>query len=136
MCFWLVGKRTMRLKRPEGMNIIPFIDIMLVLLTIVLTISTFIAQTHIPLELPSGSSGQRLKEKQRHEIIISQEGTLYWDESLVSLEILKETLTTLLREDEIVIKADTNSSFGRFIEVVDYLKSIEYPHINIVVRKE
>lgn len=136
MCFWLVGKQTMRLKRPEGMNIIPFIDIMLVLLTIVLTISTFIAQTHIPLELPSGSSGQSLKEKQRHEIIISKEGTLYWHESPVSFDILKEELTTLLKEDEIVIKADTNSSFGRFIEVVDYLKSIEYPHINIVVRKE
>ena len=43
-------------KVPERspLNIVPFIDIMLVLLCIVLSISTFIAQGKIEVKLPSG----------------------------------------------------------------------------------
>ena len=36
----------------ESINIIPLVDVMLVLLTIVLTTSTFIAVGAIPVELP------------------------------------------------------------------------------------
>lgn len=126
----------MRLKRPEGMNIIPFIDIMLVLLTIVLMVSTFISQTNIPLELPYAREGESMKERQKHEIIISKEGILYWDEVLVNFEVLKKKLSEISKEDEIVLKADTYSSFGHFIEVIDYLKTLQYSHINILVRKE
>ena len=39
----------------ESMNMIPFIDIMPVLLTIVLTTSSFIASGRIPLNLPQAS---------------------------------------------------------------------------------
>ncbi len=45
-------------KEFDYINVIPFIDIMLVLLTIVLTTSTFIAQGAIPMELPQVSSHQ------------------------------------------------------------------------------
>lgn len=126
----------MRLKRPEGMNIIPFIDIMLVLLTIVLTISTFIQQTHIRIDLPHASTTETLKEKIQHEILLSKDGELYWDEVQVEFNLLKEKVSASSKEDEIILKADTSSSFGRFIEIVDYLKSIAYPHITIMVKKE
>ena len=42
----------MKIKRAEGLNIIPLIDVMLVLLAIVLSVSTFIAQGKIPITLP------------------------------------------------------------------------------------
>ena len=126
----------MRLKRPEGMNIIPFIDIMLVLLTIVLTVSTFLRQTHLSLDLPYANSGERSHKKQKYEIIISKEGTLYWNEILLDFDSLKEKLQAVTKEDEIILKADINSSFGSFITVVDHLKSMHHPHINILVHKE
>ena len=40
----------------DGINVIPFIDIMLVLLTIVLTTATFIANGTIPVNLPKAES--------------------------------------------------------------------------------
>lgn len=126
----------MRLKRPEGMNIIPFIDIMLVLLTIVLTVSTFIKQNNIRIELPKTSTGERLHQKITHEIVLSKDGVLFWDNAMLELEALKTKIKETSTEDEIILKADTNSSFGHFIAIVDYLKSIHYPYINIVVNKE
>jgi len=126
----------MRLKRPEGMNIIPFIDIMLVLLTIVLTVSTFIAQQVIKLELPKAEQSSSLTNHTSHEILISDEGVLVYQEQSVTLETLKSSLERLSLEDNIVVKADTKSPFGVFISVVDMLKMLKFPHVEILVQKD
>lgn len=126
----------MRLKRPEGLNIIPFIDIMLVLLAIVLSVSTFIAHRHLVLELPKAHASEAPSKKLSHEIVIDAQGVLYWEEKAVSLEDLKTTLHDTAKEDELVLKADTKSAFGTFIEVIDCLKSLNHPHITILVRKD
>ncbi len=42
----------------NSINIIPFVDIMLVLLTIVLTTSTFVKAGLLPIELPGSSEEQ------------------------------------------------------------------------------
>jgi biopolymer transport protein ExbD len=43
------------MKPLSQMNVIPFIDVMLVLLAVVLTTATFVAQGKIPVALPSAS---------------------------------------------------------------------------------
>lgn len=55
----------MRLHRKDGLNVVPFIDIMLVLLAIVLSISTFIAQGKIKLDLPEASSATPQKDEKK-----------------------------------------------------------------------
>ena len=59
----------MRIPRKDGLNIVPFIDVMLVLLAIVLSVSTFIAQGQIKVELPYASHNQQAKDDK--PIIIS-----------------------------------------------------------------
>jgi putative exbD/tolR family transport protein len=44
---------TIEIPKKEPLNIVPFIDIMLVLLAMVLSVSTFIAKGEIPIALPS-----------------------------------------------------------------------------------
>ena len=46
-------------KRMDNINIVPFIDIMLVLLVIVLTSATFIAQGKIPIAIPKAQGKLR-----------------------------------------------------------------------------
>ena len=41
----------MKVKRGDGLNVVPFIDVMLVLLALVLSISTFISQGKISCEI-------------------------------------------------------------------------------------
>ena len=60
----------MKPKRAEGLNIVPFIDVMLVLLAIVLSVSTFIAQGKIPINLPQADNiDKKLDDKVVHIVI-------------------------------------------------------------------
>ena len=81
-------------KVPErsALNIVPFIDIMLVLLCIVLSISTFIAQGKIEVKLPSASSAAPLEQKPSVLVEVNKEGTLHLDGKALSLSEFKEAL--------------------------------------------
>jgi biopolymer transport protein ExbD len=128
----------MRLKRPDGMNVVPFIDIMLVLLSIVLTVSTFIAQGKIKVDLPSASSAAVKEEFQAPplELIIGEDDKLYIDDKEVTIEQFQARVILLRNSDEIVILGDKVSSFGRFIDIIDVLKNKGHENIQIVTKHE
>ena len=72
-------------KEFDYINVIPLVDVMLVLLTIVLTTSSFIASGMIPLDLPKAhrSQGEILKTQ---TIEIDRAGKIYLNSKPVSLE--------------------------------------------------
>lgn len=49
----------LKIQHSEGLNIVPFIDVILVLLAMVLSISTFIAHGEIKIELPKSDSSMQ-----------------------------------------------------------------------------
>ena len=59
-----------------GLNIVPFIDIMLVLLAIVLSISTFIANGQIKVDLPTAKNAVASNDE-KHEITISKDSEIF-----------------------------------------------------------
>ncbi|MDR2789368.1 MAG: TonB system transport protein ExbD [Campylobacteraceae bacterium] len=128
----------MRLKRPEGMNVVPFIDVMLVLLSIVLTVSTFIAQGKIKVDLPSATSAIVKEEFQAPplELIIGEDDKLYINDKEVTIEQFQARVILLRNSDEIVILGDKVSSFGRFIDIIDVLKNKGHENIQIVTKHE
>lgn len=71
---------TIEIPKKEPLNIVPFIDIMLVLLAMVLSVSTFIAKGEIPIALPESRSAQApLKNSNEVLIQVTGEGTLHWN---------------------------------------------------------
>lgn len=126
----------MRLKRPEGMNIIPFVDIMLVLLTIVLTISVFVSQQKMRIEIPSATQTQLSNTKMTHEIIVNADNTLSFASKICTLEAVESELIALPSEDTIILRADKQSDFGLFIAIVDLLKKHHHTNVDILVKKE
>ena len=126
----------MRLKRPEGMNIIPFVDIMLVLLTIVLTISVFVSQQKMRIEIPSATQTQLSNTKMTHEIIVNADNTLSFASKICTLEVVESKLIALPSEDAIILRADKQSDFGLFIAIVDLLKKHHHTNVDILVKKE
>ncbi len=112
----------MRLKRFDQINVIPFIDIMLVLLVIVLTTATFIAKGSIPLDLPKAGSAKELPMKSV-EISITKDGEIFLKEQKVTLQTLAQELSKINKKSSILIRTDKSSRFETFIEVLDLLKS-------------
>ena len=123
----------MRLKRPEGLNIIPFIDIMLVLLTIVLTLSTFIAQRTLELNLPKATQSNTPSQKQAYTITLLGDQTILWQNEPLPLENLDQKLDMLNPQDTLMLQADEQSRFGLFVTLLDHLKARRLEHLDIAV---
>ncbi|WP_462106132.1 TonB system transport protein ExbD [Campylobacter concisus] len=123
----------MRLNKKDGLNIVPFIDIMLVLLAIVLSISTFIAQGKIAVDLPSAKSAQQDKEDEKKvSVVIDKDNKFFIDDVEISEDELKDKLNAVDIKTLIELKSDKNSKFDSFVKVIDILK--EKGHENFAIQ--
>ena len=126
----------MSIPRRDGLNIVPFIDIMLVLLAIVLSVSTFIAQGHIKVNLPSSSSSQNPQEDKKVTIKVDSESKIYLDDVTISEDELEKKIAALDKNDLVVLKNDKDSKFSSFISIMDVLKKAGHEKFAIVTEKE
>ena len=123
----------MRLNKKDGLNIVPFIDIMLVLLAIVLSISTFIAQGKIAVDLPSAKSAQQDKEDEKKmSVVIDKDNKFFIDDAEISEDELKDKLNAVDIKTLIELKSDKNAKFDSFVKVIDILK--EKDHENFAIQ--
>ena len=123
----------MRLNKKDGLNIVPFIDIMLVLLAIVLSISTFIAQGKIAVDLPSASSTEQIKEDEKKvSVVIDKNNKFFIDDTEISEDELKDKLNAIDTKTLVQLKSDKNAKFESFVKVIDILK--EKGHENFAIQ--
>ena len=125
----------MKLKKYDSINVIPFIDVLLVLLTIVLMTSTFISKGIIPISLPRASNADNIKVNKEIIIIIKEDGTLYCNNDIEGLDNIKEHILQFPKDTPIHINSDKNAKFDIFVSVLDMLKQYEYSSISIVTKK-
>ena len=125
----------MKLKKYDSINVIPFIDVLLVLLTIVLMTSTFITKGIIPVSLPTASNANNLKVDKEIIIIIKEDGTIYCNNFIEGLDKIQEHILQFPKETPIHINSDKNAKFEQFVSILDMLKSHDYSNISIVTKK-
>lgn len=121
-------------KEFDYMNVIPLVDVMLVLLTIVLMTSTFIASGMINVSLPKASNENREILKNQ-TITISKEGTIYFNTIAMTLYDLKNTLQNLDRETPIIIRADRDIRLQVFVDVLDVINNSGFKKVAIQTEK-
>ncbi|MBP7528948.1 MAG: biopolymer transporter ExbD [Syntrophorhabdaceae bacterium] len=111
-------------------NMIPFIDVMLVLLVIVLMTGTFVATGIIPVELPKVS---RIQERvmKTGVIEIDKDGVVYYQTKRIELEGLKVALTGTSRDTPFLIRADRDIQLQRFVEVLETVKSMGFRKVSL-----
>lgn len=120
----------MQEKEFNYINVIPLVDVMLVLLTIVLTTSTFIAAGVIPVELPRASKNQA-EILRTQTIEISREGEVYLNTRPVSIENLKGSMQSLGRDIPILIRADRTLALQIFVDVIDVVKNLGFKKVSL-----
>ena len=119
--------------KKEGLNVIPLIDIMLVLLAIVLSISTFIAQGKIPIDLPSAESAQQYNEdKKKISVVIDKDNNFFIDDTQINPDELKTKLNEIDAKTLVELRSDKDSKFDSFVRVIDILK--EKGHENFAIQ--
>nr|WP_284150615.1 TonB system transport protein ExbD [Campylobacter hyointestinalis] len=121
----------------EGLNIIPFIDIMLVLLAIVLSVSTFIAQGEIKINLPKSQSAASLSDEIKKLLItIDENNKFYLDDKETSIDDIKSKFENLSLDTFVELKSDKNAKFESFIQIIDLLKLKNHDKFQIITEKE
>ena len=125
----------MKLKKYDSINVIPFIDVLLVLLTIVLMTSTFISKGIIPISLPKASNANNIKVNKEVIITIKDDGSLFCNNDIEGLDAIKEHVLLFPKDTPIHINSDKNAKFEVFVSVLDILKQYEYSNISIVTKK-
>ncbi len=124
----------MRLPRKEGLNIVPFIDVMLVLLAIVLSAATFISQGHIKIKVPQSSQTSPNENIEKISILLDSESKFHIDEREVSIDELKARVQEIGANTLVELVGDKDARFQAFIEILDILK--EKNHEKFVIKAE
>ncbi len=121
------------MKKFDGINIIPFVDIMLVLLAIVLTTSTLVEKNLIPVSLPDSSSKVDTK-KENITITIKKTGELFWEKESISKDELLKNIKNIKKDDFVNINCDKDARFENFVYILDSLKSQGLENISILTK--
>ncbi|MFP6086448.1 TonB system transport protein ExbD [Helicobacter pylori] len=124
------------IRRGDGLNVVPFIDIMLVLLAIVLSISTFIAQGKIKVSLPNAKNAEKSQPNDQKVVVISvdEHDNIFVDDKPTNLEALSAIVKQTDPKTLIDLKSDKSSRFETFISIMDILK--EHNHENFSISTE
>ena len=125
----------MRRERFDKMNVVPFIDIVLVLLVIVLATATFVTNQTVNVDLPTASS-KKTAEKKSIALAIDKEGKYFYNQEELSLPLLKEKLMKLNpKKDLISLHMDKSSEFQYFVDIIDILKTKGFENISIITKR-
>ncbi|MGQ0557837.1 MAG: ExbD/TolR family protein [Nitrospiraceae bacterium] len=115
-------------------NVIPLVDVMLVLLVIVLTTATFITTGQIPVDLAKATEASDRKDVPV-VITLTSQGEMYLNDSAVPENGLRIVLERQPRESLVVVRADKVTILERFVQVVDELKSLGFGQVSLEVVK-
>lgn len=125
------------MKKFDEINIIPFIDIMLVLLAIVLVTASFISQGKIKVNVPKATTTQAMKADDLAKLLtINAESEFFFNDKPITKEQLTTEIATWDKEQKVTLKVDATVPFEKFVELTDLLAANQIKNVAIVTKKE
>jgi biopolymer transport protein ExbD len=116
----------------DQINVIPLVDVMLVLLVIVLTTATFISTGQIPVNL---AKAKAIGDRKDVPIVITltSEGNLFLNDKPIPDGGLPSTLMTESRESAVVVRADKVTLLEKFVALVDEIRGLGFQQVSLEV---
>ncbi|WP_373819803.1 TonB system transport protein ExbD [Glaesserella sp.] len=125
------------MKKFDEINIIPFIDIMLVLLAIVLVTASFISQGKIQVNVPKATTTQTMKADELAKLLtITEKNEFFYNDKPIDREQLNAEIATWDKTQKVTLKVDAAVTFEKFVELTDLLAANEIKNVAIVTKKE
>lgn len=123
------------MKRFDTINVIPFIDIMLVLLAVVLTTATFIAEGLLEIELPESKAAVDSTPESLVEVAIDRDGRFFLEGEPIGRDQLRSRLAPMGRDTPVTLRVDAQVRFASFVEVIDVLKLLGMDRLTILTEQ-
>jgi biopolymer transport protein ExbD len=116
----------------DQINVIPLVDVMLVLLVIVLTTATFISTGQIPVNL---AKAKEVSDRRDVPVVISltAEGSLFLNDTPIPDGGLPAALSSRPRESAVVVRADKVTLLEKFVALVDEIRGLGFQQVSLEV---
>ncbi|MEQ1846768.1 MAG: biopolymer transporter ExbD [Nitrospira sp.] len=115
-------------------NVVPLVDVMLVLLVIVLTTATFISTGQVPVNLAKAKETNARKDTPIM-VTLTAEGGLFLNDRAVAPGGLASLLASHQKESPVVVRADRVTLLERFVGLVDEIRSLGFHQVSLEVVK-
>lgn len=125
-------------KEISDINVIPFIDVMLVLLIIFMVVVP-VATSSIPLELPVVSEEQQPTPDKPVILSLTAEQILYLDDQQVTLEGLARALELRTNQNHdtiIFLRVDKEVTYEHVMNVMDAMRQASFLKVALVGKTE
>ena len=116
-------------------NVIPLVDVMLVLLVIVLTTATFISTGQIPVDLAQADATSATPSEPI-TITITSSGEIFLDGAQLPQEAILSELQRFSSETLVLVRADRVIQLERFVDVVDDVRGAGLTKISLAVEQQ
>lgn len=116
----------------DQINVVPLVDVMLVLLVIVLTTATFITTGRIPVDLATAKEAGARKDVPL-VITVTADDRLFVNDQPVAESGLRTVLIPYPRESQVVVRADRVTRLERFVEIVDGVRGLGFRQVSLEV---
>ena len=124
-------------KREKGINVTPFVDVLLVVLVIfILTSNASIPG--IEVNLPKASNSVALEKPKTKAITIDPSGQVFLDAYPVTMAELEDRLRTeraTTPDFPVIVRGDAQVQYARVVEVLDLLRRLELAQVGLVTGK-
>jgi len=120
-------------------NMIPLIDVSLILLIIFMVITPFLVQSQIQVSLPKAATGTKGADEEVLKVQIGADGEIAVDGKKVKFQRLEKELMLRLAKSykkTVLLEADKSVSVERVVAVLDAAKKLGAGKIGIAVKPE
>ena len=133
------GSRGKRTSAPMAeINIIPLVDVVLVLLIIFMATTAFVKESGLKMELPTAKSTETRQDDQTDlSIALTRDGKIYLNAKASSLPEVESAMRKAAGRSHttpVIIKGDENIEYKRVIEVMDMAKQAGLPKVALGTR--
>jgi biopolymer transport protein TolR len=131
----VAGRRTRRGYFSQ-INVIPFVDVTLVLLVIFMAAVPALLQG-LKVDLPLTKTVEAVPKDADHVVItVRKDGAVFLDETPLAAEQLPERVRAFAGAKRIYVRADKELSYGEMVRIMDLIKSAGVKTINLVTEAE
>lgn len=120
-------------------NIVPFVDIILVVLIIFMVTAPLVLKPAIDVSLPQASSGEAKETEKNLDVIISATGEIYVNGKEADIETLKLEATGVANksvDSGAILNADKAVTLEKLTEVIDTIKLAGIKKVAFSIQKK
>ena len=131
----MVPYRKRHKKLMSEINVVPYIDVMLVLLVIFMITAPLLSQG-VKVDLPKAAA--RPVESQDQETLVltvDHEGRYYLDDRRITPEELRRKVAAILRlrpQTPVLIRGDRQANYGEIVKAMSLLQSAGAPSVGLL----